>query len=193
MKNIVVINGHPDNKSFCHALARAYISGAKHAAKYSFINLPDLKFDPILHFGYRKKMPLEPDLISAQEMIKAADHVVFVFPNWWGTYPALLKGFIDRMWLPGFGYKFIDGKLLPQKLLKGKTGRLIITMNTPSFIYKLILKQPGVHGMRDSVMKFSGISKVRTTMFWPIENKSPGYYKKILDKVECLGKYDANK
>ncbi|MCL2338906.1 MAG: NAD(P)H-dependent oxidoreductase [Proteobacteria bacterium] len=193
MKKILVINGHPDRKSLCHAIAAAYAAGAKRGAACDVLNLCDLKFDPILHFGYREKMPLEPDLIRAQSMIRAADHIVFVFPDWWGTYPALLKGFIDRMWLPGFGYHFIDGHHFPQKLLTGKTGRVITTMNTPAWFYHFIYKAPGVRGIKNNVMKFSGISKVRTTIFSPIEKKTPEYYQKLLARAERIGEADARR
>ena len=55
MQNIVIINGHPDKESFCYALANSYIKGAELAgAKCKVINLIDLKFNPILTFGYRK-------------------------------------------------------------------------------------------------------------------------------------------
>ncbi|MCL2331498.1 MAG: NAD(P)H-dependent oxidoreductase [Proteobacteria bacterium] len=193
MKNILVINGHPDDKSLCHALAGSYQSGAAGAATCAVLHLCDLKFDPILRFGYREKMPLEPDLIRAQEMIRAADHIVFVYPSWWGTYPALLKGFLDRMWLPGFAFKFRPGKPFPEQFLRGKTGRVIVTMNTPIWFYRLVYRMPGVRGIRDCVMKFCGISPVQTTILSPIENKSPEYYQKLLAEIKSIGARDAKK
>ena len=70
MKQILIINGHPDKKSFNYALAEAYKNGAaKSKAKISQIDIADLNFNPNLKFGYRQRTPLEPDLIEAIEKI----------------------------------------------------------------------------------------------------------------------------
>lgn len=193
MKKILVINGHPDTKSLCHSIAKSYVAGARGNTKCTLLNLCDLKFDPILHFGYREKMPLEPDLLRAQELIKSADFIVFVFPNWWGTYPALVKGFIDRMWLPGFGFHYQSGRPMPEQLLRGKTGRIIVTMNTPSWFYRFIYKQPGIHAVRDCVMGFCGIKHVRTTLISLAKGKPAEYYEKILGDIKSIGQRDAGR
>ncbi len=193
MKQILVINSHPDKDSFGRAIAESYAHGAMTGVACTLVNLSDLKFDPILHFGYRLKMPLEPDLIHVQELIKSADHIVFVFPTWWGTYPALLKGFFDRIWLPGFAYRFHDGKLLPEQFLRNKTGRIITTMNTPAWFHKLFYGSPGIRSVRDCIMKFCGIRPVRVTIFSPIEKKQPEYYERILSRAHDLGRRDAKR
>ncbi|VVV02583.1 NAD(P)H-dependent oxidoreductase [Mesonia oceanica] len=139
MKQILIINGHPDKKSFNYALAEAYKNGAaKSKAKISQIDIADLNFNPNLKFGYRQRTPLEPDLIEAIEKIKKATHLVWVFPMWWYSYPALMKGFIDRSFLPGITFEPVKGKALPKKLLKGKTARLIITADTPKWYNYLV-------------------------------------------------------
>ncbi len=96
-------------------------------------NIGDLKFDPILHLGYRAIQELEPDLRQVQEDINGANHFVLVYPLWWSSVPALLKGMIDRMWLPAFAFRFIkspSGKSTMgwQKLLKGRTARMIVLL-----------------------------------------------------------------
>jgi len=65
----------------------------------------ELDFNPNLQFGYRKRTELEPDLLKAQELIKWADHLVWIYPVWWGSIPAIMKGFIDRVFLPGFAFQ----------------------------------------------------------------------------------------
>jgi len=70
------------------------------------VPLIDLKFIPILTYGYRKISELEPDLVQMQQDILWANHLVFVYPNWWATFPALLKGFIDRVFVSGFAFKY---------------------------------------------------------------------------------------
>lgn len=82
MKNILIINGHPDEESLCAALAASYKRGAEQSgATCKLIKLIELEFSPILTYGYRKISVLEPDLIKVQAEILAADHLVFVYPT----------------------------------------------------------------------------------------------------------------
>lgn len=82
-KNILIINAHPDKESFCFALAERYKVGAyQSGAVVKIVHLIDLKFNPILTYGYRKISPLEPDLVQIQQDILWANHLVFVYPNW---------------------------------------------------------------------------------------------------------------
>ncbi len=188
MKNILIINGHPDKESFCQELANRYKKGADSSnIDCKLINLIDLEFSPILKYGYRKRTELEPDLLSAQKDILEADHIVFVYPNWWGTQPALLKGFIDRVFLPKFAFQYRENSLLWDKLLTGKTARLIVTMDTPNWYYKLIYKQPGHNAMRKGVLGFCGIKKVKISSFSPIKSSDKLQREKYLSQIEKLG------
>ena len=109
---ILIINGHPDQESFNFALSKAYISGAKsNNAEVQVINIRELDFNPNLQYGYRKRTELEPDLLDAQEKIKWADHLVWIYPVWWGSLPAIMKGFIDRTFLPGFAFAKREGSV----------------------------------------------------------------------------------
>ena len=112
MKRILFINGHPDGGSFNAALAEAYRKGAVETeAEVREIIVRELKFNPSLQYGYRKRTELEPDLLMAQECIRWAEHLVWIYPVWWGSLPALLKGFIDRVFLPGFAFKKRENSL----------------------------------------------------------------------------------
>ncbi|WP_282036561.1 NAD(P)H-dependent oxidoreductase [Saccharicrinis aurantiacus] len=189
MKNILIINGHPDKESLCYQFAKSYKTGADHArANCELIHLVNLDFDPILRYGYRKRTELEPDLLAIQKKISAADHLVFVYPTWWGTQPALLKGFIDRVFLPKFAFAYRDNSVFWDKLLKGKTARLIVTMDTPKWYYKLIYRSPGHNAMKKGVLEFCGIKPVKITSFAPIKTSNPEKIKNYLLKVEKLGK-----
>lgn len=189
MKNILLINGHPDKESFCFALAESYIKGAKKSgAKFKVVRLIDLKFNPILLSGYRKVSELEPDLIQAQKDILEANHLVFVYPNWWSTYPALLKGFIDRVFLPNFAFKYHEKGPFWDKLFKGKSAQLIVTMDTPSWYYWLINRRPGHNSMKIGILEFSGVKPVMIKTFAPIKSSNAAKRKQWLDEVEELGK-----
>jgi NAD(P)H dehydrogenase (quinone) len=192
MKNILVINGHPDKKSFCFALAESYQTGAILSESVcKLVHLIDLKFNPILTFGYRTVVELEPDLIQIQKDILAANHLVFVYPNWWGTYPALLKGFIERIFLPNFAFKFQKNTPMPIQLLKGKTARMIVTMDTPQWYYWLINKNAGYNAMKTSILEFCGIKPVKITSLSGIKKSTLEKRKQWLEEVEKLGKEQA--
>ncbi|WP_439182141.1 NAD(P)H-dependent oxidoreductase [Carboxylicivirga taeanensis] len=187
MKKILIINGHPDSQSFCKEIAQRYFKGANKVAQCELINLEELEFSPILKHGYRKRTQLEPDLQQAWEAIKAADHLVFVYPNWWGTQPALLKGFIDRVFLPGRAFRYRENSVFWDKLLKGKTARLFVTMDTPKWYYRLVFKQPGHEAMRKGVLHFCGVKPVKITAFSPLKTSSAAKRLKWLEQVEQLG------
>jgi len=188
MKKILIINGHPDKESLCFALAERYKKGADSAGvDCKLVNLIDLDFNPILTFGYRKISELEPDLLKMQQEILAADHLVFVYPTWWGTYPALLKGFIDRTFLPNYAFKYHKNSPYWDKLLKGKTARLIVTMDSPKWYNWLIYRSPGHNSMKRAILEFCGIRPIKITSFAPVKSSDENKRKQWLKKVEKLG------
>jgi len=186
--NILVIIGHPDPESYCSALSRAYIDGAagRHA-QIRTIDLSQISFDPNLKYGYRKRTELEEALIEAQEFIRWADHLVIVYPTWWGTMPAILKGFFDRVLLPGFAYQYRKDSSFWDKLLTGKSARLIVTMDTPSWYNRLIYWHAGHLLMKRNILGFCGIKPVRVTEIGPVNSSSEEQRHKWLEKVKLLG------
>ena len=189
MKQVLIINGHPDKQSYNYALSAAYLKGARKTdAILAQINIADLEFNPNLEFGYRKRTELEPDLLEAIDKIKKADHIVLVFPMWWYGYPALMKGFIDRTFLPGITFQPIEGKAMPKKLLKGKTARIIITADTPKWYDSLFMKSPAINQFKKGTLEFCGISPVKVTYISPIKGSNIAHKEKWLEKIAVLGK-----
>ena len=188
-KQVLIINGHPDQESFNNALAAAYQKGAETSdAVVSLLNIRELYFNPNLEFGYRKRINLEPDLLSSIEKIKAADHLVWVFPMWWYGYPALMKGFIDRTFLPGIMFDYEPGKTVSKKLLKGKTARIIMTADTPKLYDRLFMKSPALNQFKKGTLQFCGVNPVKVSYIAPIKSSSEEFRKKYLSKIEQLGK-----
>lgn len=188
MKKILVINGHPDKESFCAALAEAYKKGAQGSgAEVKEIIVADLRFNPNLQFGYRKRTELEPALLEAREMIKWANHLVWVYPVWWASFPAVLKGFIDRVFLPGFAFKKREGSLLWDKYLKGKSARIISTLDQPVWYYWLINRRPSYWAMKKNILNFCGITPVKATTIGPIRLSKASFRQGWLEKIERLG------
>ena len=187
-KKILVILGHPDEESFCGALAKAYIEGAKDSGnEVHTINLGELKFDPVLWKGYSKIQELEPDLVNAQELMQWSNHIVFIYPNWWGTMPALMKGFFDRAFLPGFAFKYRDNSSFWDKLLSGRTAHLIVTMDTPSWYYRWIYRRPGHNEMKRTILGFCGIKVKTITEIAIVRNSQSEVRGQWIRMVERMG------
>ncbi|XEC95110.1 NAD(P)H-dependent oxidoreductase [Paenibacillus tarimensis] len=187
-KNIAVINGHPYSDSYNAALSEAYKRGAiAGGAAVRSIDIGKLAFEPNLKFGYHKRIELEKDLLAAQEIILWADHLVFVYPIWWGTVPALLKGFIDRTFLPGFAYRERPNSMLFDKLLRGKSARLIVTMDAPSWYYRFVYRQAGHRVMKQATLQFCGVNPVKITELCSVKSSTDNQRAQWLATVEALG------
>jgi putative NADPH-quinone reductase len=188
-RNVLIILGHPQKDSFCAALAEAYAAGARDAGcEVRTLALGDLDFDPVRRTGYGEAPPLEPDLLRAQNDIAWADHLVFAYPNWWGTMPALLKGFIDRVILPGFAFRYRPDSRWWDRLLKGKSAQLLVTMDTPPLWYRWVIGRPGHNQMRRSVLGFCGVKPVKVSQFGPVKTSRPGTRDKWLRKAQMMGR-----
>ena len=136
MKKVLLILAHPDKNSLSAKLLDFYYDNANQkGCEVRQIFLGDLNFNLNLAKGYKEIQELEPDLKKSQEDILWADHLVFAFPIWWYTFPALLKGFIDRVFLPGFAFKYKKKSPIPDKLLQGKTADIICTSGAPRLFY----------------------------------------------------------
>lgn len=188
MKKVLIINGHPDKESYNFALAQAYIKGAaKINTEIQVINIRELNFNPNLEFGYRKRTELEPDLLDAQEKLKWADHIVWLYPVWWGAVPAIMKGFLDRVLLPGFAFRKRENSLWWDKLLTGKSARIICTLDQPGFYYRWFYGKPSHNAIKKLTLHFIGIRSVKITTIGPIRLSTDKFREKWLKKVERLG------
>ena len=188
-KKIVIINGHPNKDAFNFGIAEAFKKGAENAgAEVKQIIIADLVFNPNLQFGYQKRTELEPDLADAWEKIKWADHLVWVHPVWWGGLPAITKGFIDRLFLPGFSFQYRENSVWWDKLLKGKTAHIITTLDQPSWYYWLVYGRPSVNQLKKSTLEFCGVKPVKVTYIGIIKTATNDIRKKWLAKVEELGR-----
>lgn len=188
MQKILIINGHPNPDSFNYGIAAAYKQGALTAgAEVKEIVVADLNFSPNLKFGYQKRTDLEPDLLDALEKIKWCEHMVWIHPVWWGGLPAMLKGFIDRVFLPGFVFQYRENSVWWDKLLTGKTARIITTLDQPSWYYWLMFGRPSVNQLKKSTLEFCGVKPVKVSYVGPIRNSTAEFRAEQLKKIEQLG------
>lgn len=186
-QRILIILGHPASDSFCATLSQHYADAAREAGHdVRLLNLGDLTFDPILRQGYRQEQPLEPDLLDAQQQITWAQRLVLVYPVWWGGVPALLKGFLDRILLPGFAFRYKSGSPFPEKLLAGRTAHLLVTLDTPPWYFRWIYGAPALHQMRRTTLAFCGIRPEKTLTFGPVLHSTPRRRQSWLQQARAL-------
>ncbi|WP_439858845.1 NAD(P)H-dependent oxidoreductase [Pseudomonas sp. MBLB4136] len=187
-KRILMIFGTPKASSLCHALGDAYAQGARgkgHVVRQ--LKLGELSFDPVLRDGYDQGQLLEPDLLEAQRQIHWAEHLVFVYPVWWGGLPALLKGFFDRVFLPGFAFKYRGHSHAWDKLLSGRTADLLVTLDTPPWYFRWIYGAPAHRQMTRTILGFSGVKTRRLAEFAPVRPSSEAQRQSWLQRAERLG------
>lgn len=146
--NTLIVYYHPYEGSYCNAILRAVQDGLRaggHACK--IIDLEKDGFDPVMHgkdlkaFAQMGQKPnlmetnLDPLVYYYKQMLEWAERLVFIFPVWWMTMPAMMKGFIDKVIFPGIAYNMENGRLV-SRLHMLKEVVVISTMNTPAETYR---------------------------------------------------------
>jgi NAD(P)H dehydrogenase (quinone) len=188
-KKIYILMGNPNMEgTLSMKMADAYELGAlENGHEVRRQNLPEMKFDPILHKGYRAIQELEPDLKTFQANVKWCDHFVIVYPNWWCATPALLKGLFDRAWLPGFAFNFHKSGLWWTARLKGRSARLIMLANSHPWIQWFLFGE-FTNELARATLGFAGFMPVKSTVFYPSEKVSETRKGWWLSKVRDLGR-----
>ena len=121
--------------------------------------------------------------------MKWAEHFVLVFPLWWASAPAKLIGLFDRAILPGFGFKFHEGRMFQEKLLSGRSARIIMTMDAPRpYYWFLFLGIPGLKAVKKGILKFCGVSPVRASVFTGMKEAKEKKLAKQIKVVEEMGR-----
>lgn len=142
----LIIYAHPGSGKF----SSCFLDKCKESLKqkniyFEVLDLYKLEYDPVLRpdelytAGNRN---ISENNLQIQEKIKLADSLIFIYPVWWGGMPAVLKGFIDRVFTPGFAFKYNKEKLLkfiPDKLLNDKKILVFVNSGGPKFLYKILL------------------------------------------------------
>lgn len=196
MSRAVMLFGHadhnPETPTFNERLAEAYRRGYEaKGGTVERIDLTRLSFDPVLRTGFREQQPLEPDLLHAKRSIEQATHLVWVFPTYWASPPAVVRGFFDRLFLPGWAFRYEGGNPLPKGLLSRRSARVIVTMDSPAFWYTMINFRPIHRSFGGASLKFCGLAPVKFTTVYNVrglvEPKRAGW----CDKLAVVGAADA--
>ncbi|MFA6158834.1 MAG: NAD(P)H-dependent oxidoreductase [Candidatus Paceibacterota bacterium] len=188
-KKIFLLVANPDADSLSTALAQSYADGARAAGhEVRLTQISEMRFDPILHKGYKVIQQYEPDLIKFQEDVRWCEHFVTVFPVWWSDMPASLKGLIDRVWMPGFAFNFRKG-IIPgwYRRLKGRSARVIVTSDThPLMLW--ILFGGNINSYVRGALRFSGFAPLRKTWFSGMRKLSPEKAQRMIRKMGMMGR-----
>ncbi|GGF99968.1 NAD(P)H-dependent oxidoreductase [Paenibacillus aceti] len=185
--NLLVIYTHPNHQSLSYAFLQRTLQGGGENAAISDIKVLDLYeegFDPVLVFNQerrRRDMHKEPSLELYREQLIWADKIVFIYPIWWGRPPAMLLGYIDRMFASGFAYRE-KGGLLPEGLLKGKSAVCISVMKGPAMYPFFWLNNAHKVLMRRVLLQFVGVRKVKFFEFGSMES-AKGRHQQKLERV----------
>jgi len=181
MKKVLIISGHPNENSYNQALSKSYEEGLRHAnVQLSRIDIRKLDFNLNLSHGFGST-PQEPDVAAAIKKLQQADHIVWFFPMWWYGYPALMKGFIDRTFLPGIAFKYQD-KPFPVQLFKGKTASIVITADAPYWYNRWVMGNPAIKQLKKGTLQFCGIRTTKITYIAPIRKSTQDFREQWLAK-----------
>ena len=158
MARTLLILAHPLKDSFCAAIAqraRQGLAGRGHSI--DFLDLYGEDFDPRLSAAERAAYYAETAVLSAvgdhTERLLAADTLVLVFPQWWFSLPAILKGYFDRVLQPGIAFDHTPGygKILPR--LAGLSQVLAIsTLGSPWWVTNLYMGNPVKRQLRRGIL-----------------------------------------
>jgi NAD(P)H dehydrogenase (quinone) len=181
---IYLLLGHPDKASFNGGLADAYEAQAKaagHEVRRQYLG--DMQFDPILWHGYQSTQELGPDLVAAQQNITWCEHWVIFYPIWWGSVPALLKGFFDRALYSGFAYRYHDDDPMWDGLLTGRSAQVITTSDAPRIWTFMAYRNSDLGTVKYATLRFCGVKPVSVTRLDRMRDATPEERQRYIDRV----------
>jgi putative NADPH-quinone reductase len=166
-KRIAIIQGHPDREGnhLLHALADAYVDGAMFSGhEVKCIEVAKLGFPLLRTQAEFESGAMPTSLVQSSEDMRWAQHWVILFPLWHGTMPALLKGFLEHFFRPGFAMEYRD-KGFPKRLPAGRSARVVVTMGLPVMFYRWYFGAYGLRSFERSMLRFAGIKPIRESLF----------------------------
>ena len=146
--NCLVVIAHPLENSLCKYLAEQTISHLK--TKGYQVTVKDLykeEFNPVLtkpeRASYYQDQFNDDQISDDIEQLKQAESLVLIFPTWWFSFPAILKGWFDRVWAPGHAYEHAsDFGPIKQCLRNLKEMKVVTTLGSPWWVDTFILRKP---------------------------------------------------
>jgi len=180
---ILIIIANPKVDSFSFAMANKYKELATtQGYEVDTIDLYRSKYQQAF-FTYENANGLRTtsEMEYFQNKISQADELVFVFPYWWGSMPAILKNFIDWNFSRGFAFEYVNSR--PKGLLTNKNVKIFTTTGAPSFIYKITGANNRLKKMfQKQIIEFCGM-KLKSFNIYGGVDKSKTNTSDVLDKI----------
>lgn len=186
-KRICLIDAHPHaGRHFCHALADAYEAGARGAGHaVARVNLAELDI-PLLRDPADFQTAPPPALEAPREAVRAAQHLCIIYPLWLGTMPAVMKAFFEQFARANFAIAPSE-KGWPQRMLAGRSARVVVTMGMPAAAYRLFFQAHGVKGFESAVLGMAGFKPIRETLLGMVEAAGEEKRASWLKRMQELG------
>lgn len=170
MKHLVIV-AHPYSKSFGKGIADTIEKEVvSNGSEVRVRDLYEIGFDPVLKGSDLLNLQngnYAEDIKVEQEHIKWADIITFVYPVWWAGLPAMLKGYVDRVFANGFA--FANGETGPYGLLTDKKAILFSTTGFPNEVYQTIGMHKSMEQTSDeAIFKFCGVEIIKHVFFGAI-------------------------
>ena len=168
--NIMLVLAHPAQGSFNYAIAdecRRTLLRSGHGVW--FHDLYGEGFEPLLRAAeFPRGARLDETIRRHCDELVSADGIVVVHPKWWGQPPAILKGWIDRVFRPGVAYRFDEGDSgegVPVGLLRAKAAIVFNTGNTPLSREQDVFGDPLDNLWRNCIFDLCGVTNVKRLLF----------------------------
>lgn len=179
---VTIVFSHPWHGSFNKVILDTITSRLdKENKPYAIIDLHKDNFNPVFSEEelsvYNQGKALDPLVLKYQEIIRQSHEMIFIFPNWWNTMPAILKGFFDKVLLKDFAFNY-EGGFNP--LLNINKSLVITTSEKPSPNFKNVVEKGFIGDMLNPV-------GIRNTAWLSCEGTSKGTdedRRNFLKKVE---------
>ncbi len=191
IKRITVIQGHPDPDParYCRALEAAYTTAAQAAGhEVRRLDIAALDFHVLRSRADYEEGAPPPDIEAAQEAIDWADHLLFIYPLWLGSMPALLKAFLEQVFRPGFAYEIDATGRMSEEPLAGTSARIVLTMGMPARFYRWYFGAHSLKSLERNILGFVGIGPIRETLIGGVEVIGDAKRRKWLKKMEAVGR-----
>lgn len=189
--NVLIVLAHPDQNSFNHAIAdtcRRRLSD--NGYEILFHDLYRERFDPVLDKDeILRDGRVNEKIIRYCEELTNCDGIIIIHPNWWGQPPAILKGWIDRVFRPGIAYEFDEGDKgegIPVGLLRTETALVFNTSNTSEQRENTVFKDPLELLWNNCIFDLCGVKTFKRKMFRIIVTSNGDQRKAWLDEVSAL-------
>ncbi len=192
MKALIVVC-HPVRGSFSHALAGAVRDAwAEAGCDVEVRDLYKERFDPILTAAEARGESTRDARVAAhQAALRACDLLAIVHPNYWGGPPALMKGWVDRVFAPGAAYAFekdADVGDVPAGLLRARAALVLNTGNTPPERERAYFGDPLERIWSEAILRYCGVASVTRRLFGVVATSDKATRRAWLEEAAALAK-----